>query len=307
MKKEQLIEIFDSIDNNYVWELYYFTIDRRKANAYNTYKVTFRNDSYLDDYARNLISSVQRFQLSKITEVQDYNGANTKVSCDKVSLNDYIIKDEWDAFYESLVNPFEDKIKSKIQGYLLLGKPLDSAGKSIALFKVGNPVIKLSNNKAHFYLCNENGLDAVTDDYCKLYLSTDFFVYDSELYTFNLKFEEIFSIEKTMTKIKEKRIEEIVDTNYISNVDQFRIFAQQYKSAKTFITFSNDRVEMLSDETKRKNVADRYGFTLDDNNAFILDSADKASLFIRLLCYKVFEEAETHDVIEASNVTKLVI
>jgi hypothetical protein len=292
-------------EGNYVWELYYFRVNRQRSNPYMTYKVRFKNDAYLVDYAKNLLNSIMCFQINQISDVQVYNGENTKISCDKLSLNDEIIKNNWDLLCGSIANPCEQKFKGNVQGYLLVGKPTSESGKSISFFKTGNPIIKLSDNKVHFYSCVKDTLELVTDEFCRLYLTTDFIVYDGTLYTFNLNFEKIFGIEKTMLRIKENGIEFISSIRVFSDVDMFRKYAREYRSPKTFINLNQERINIVQDLDKRSKVASMLGIKLDDGNNFIIDTADKASLFIRYLCYRIFKDEETKDVIEASNVSKL--
>ena len=307
MNKEALIEAMTTAQTDYVWELYYFRINRRRNNPYVTYKVKFRQDTYLGEYANNLLSSVKTYQLDKISDIQEYNGENTKISCDYLSLDSTLIKDNWLNFYNSIVTPSNEKVKGKIQGYFLIGKSTNEGCKSITLFKVGNPIMKLSTNKARFFLCNDDELDAITDDYCRLYLNTDFIVYDSALYTFNLNFERVFDIEKTMKKVKEAGIEFIAQTNFLSDIELFKSFAQEYRSPKTFITLKQERIALLQDSTKRIEIADKLKLKLDGDGKFILDDEEKTSRFIRFLCYKIFKDFNTEDIIEASNAIRLSI
>lgn len=267
----------------------------------------FKNDTYLSDYANNLLNSIMFFQLKQINDVQEYNGENTKISCDKLALNSDLLKANWDLFFSSIINPCEEKFKGKVQGYLLIGKPLDEDGKSITFVKTGNPLIKLSDNKAHFYRCTEDELDLVTDEYCRLYLTTDFIIYNETLYTFNLNFEKVFNIEKTMLRIKDNGIEKIALTQSISDLDTFKHFAKEYKSAKTFVTLKQERIDKIQDETKRHEVSTMLNIELDENNQFIIDTPEKTSLFIRYICYKIFKDSETDDIIEVSNAAKLEI
>ena len=305
MNKEALIEAMTTAQTDYVWELYYFRINRRRNNPYVTYKVKFRQDTYLGEYANNLLSSVKTYQLDKISDIQEYNGENTKISCDYLSLDSPLIKDNWLNFYNSIVTPSNEKVKGKIQGYLLTGKPATGDGKSITFFKVGNPIMKLSTNKARFFLCNNDELDAITDDYCRLYLNADFLVYDSSLYTFNLNFERIFDIEKTMKKVKEDAIITIANTDIVADVEQFKIQAKEYRSARTFITIAQDRIDMIKDIEQRIVIANKLKLTLDENNKFVLDDSESASRFIRFLCYKFFPDFNADSIVEVSNATKL--
>lgn len=39
---------------------------------------------------------VVKYQLDKITEIKDYTGENTKVSCDRIETNNVLVKEQWD-------------------------------------------------------------------------------------------------------------------------------------------------------------------------------------------------------------------
>ena len=88
MSKQFLQSVFSKIENdNYVWSLYFFRIDHRgRQQPYLTYKVRFKNNTYLPTYANSLINATRRFQIEPLSCVQDYDGENTKVTCDKISV-----------------------------------------------------------------------------------------------------------------------------------------------------------------------------------------------------------------------------
>lgn len=46
---------------------------------------------------------------------------------------------------------------------------------------------------------------------------------------------------------------------------------------------------------------------ISDNGKFIFKSEKEVSLLLRYLCFKVYKDAETKDLLEANNVTKLVL
>ena len=71
MDKDLLIEIMNNArENIYSWSLYFFKIDRRNNNPFTAYKIRFKNNEYLPEYARILIDMVVKYQLDKITEIK---------------------------------------------------------------------------------------------------------------------------------------------------------------------------------------------------------------------------------------------
>ena len=127
------------------------------------------------------------------------------------------------------------------------------------------------------------------------------------MYTFNHTFETVFNLEKTMAKVKKGAIDEIAGTNVFSNVDTFKSLASQYKSSRTFITLKPERINRIKNKRSRKAVADMLHLPLDSNGNFAITTEDETSLLIRYLCFKIFQDNETKDVLEANAVTKLSI
>ena len=120
-------------------------------------------------------------------------------------------------------------------------------------------------------------------------------------------FETIFNLEKTMAKIKQGAIDEIVGTNAFSDATVFKSLASQYKSSRTFITLKPERVNRIKNKRTRKSVADMLHLPLDNCGNFEIKTAEEVSLLIRYLCFKIFQDNETKDVLEANTVTKLSI
>ena len=309
MSKDVLKSICISAQkDSYSWALYFFKIDKRAKQPFKTNKVRFKNDNYLLQYARNLLNATKTYQVDQISEVQDYDGENSKVSCDKLLLTNELVSEQWKLFTQAVATSSDQKIKGKINGYILCGQPSEDGDKPVTFVKVANPITKLTNKKSVVFSANANDeLDLITDDVCRLYLTVDFIAYEGAMYTFNHTFETVFNLEKTMAKVKKGAIDEIAGTNVFSNVDTFKSLASQYKSSRTFITLKPERINRIKNKRSRKAVADMLHLPLDGNGNFAITTEDEVSLLIRYLCFKIFQDNETKDVLEANTVTKLSI
>lgn len=211
-------------------------------------------------------------------------------------------------FTQAVAASSDQKIDGRINGYILCGQPSEDGDKPITFVKVANPITKLTNKKSVVFSATVNDeLDLITDDVCRLYLTVDFIVYNETMYTFNHTFETIFNLEKTMAKIKQGAIDEIVGTNAFSDATVFKSLASQYKSSRTFITLKPERVNRIKNKRTRKSVADMLHLPLDNCGNFEIKTAEEVSLLIRYLCFKIFQDNETKDVLEANTVTKLSI
>ena len=307
MSKEVLKHICASAKkDSYSWALFFFKIDKRAKQPFKVSKVRFKNDDYLLQYVKSLISSTETFQIDQISKVQDYDGENSKVSCDKLLLTNELISEQWKSFTQAVASSSDKKIDGKINGYILCGQPSEDGDHSVTFVKVANPITKLTNKKSVVFSTTANDeLDLITDDVCRLYLTVDFIAYDGAMYTFNHTFETVFNLEKTMAKVKQGAIDEIAGTCVFSDVDTFKSLASQYKSSRTFITLKAERVSRIKNKRSRKAIADMLHLPLDTNGDFAITTAKEASLLIRYLCFKIFQDNETKDVLEANTVTKL--
>ena len=307
MDKKLLVETLEKIDaSSYSWALYFFKIDRRNNNPYTAYKVRFKNDHYLAAYAKALAGTVANRQLNKVSEISDYTGENTKISCDRIETCNELVKEQWDYFVMDIVNASDEKVEGKYHGYVVEAVPTSSEDKTIAFVKMANPIINLKNKRSSVFMFDGNSeLAEMSDEVCKLYMDTDCIVVDEKIYSFNYKFEELFNIEKTMQKIKNKALDEIVSIDAFDNKEEFEQMARAYKSPRTFITLKSERVERIKNKAKRKKIANMLKIEVNDDGKFVFKNGEEVSLLLRYLCFKVFKDDETKELLEANNVTQL--
>lgn len=309
MDKNILLEVCDKAKNNtYTWELYFFKVDRRSNNPYSVYKIRFKSNVYLIQYTKSLAEMVKKYQLGKIEEIKEYTGENTKISCDVINTDHELLKEQWDFFVQDVAASSDEKVEGKFQGYVLEGISTSEEEKNIIFLKFANPIINLKNKRSMVFSFDENSeLAELSDDVCKLYMDVDAIVTDENLFSFNYKFEDIFNIEKTMQKVKNRSLDEIVAIDAFEDKDQFEQMARSYKSPRTFLTLKQDRINRIKQKTKRKKVAEMLGIDLDVNGKFSFKNEEEVSLLIRYLCFKVFKDAETQELLEANNVTQIQI
>ncbi len=305
MNKTELIEIFNDA-KNYAWSLYFFSINKRSENLYNVFKVHMKNDM-IENYTKNLLSCISKFQLEKIDTIDVYNGENPKLSCDELNLDSEIIKENWNIFLDSCFHYSEEKLENKIKGYFLYGQPQENSGHKLTVFKIANPVFDIKKNKrATIFKKVDNELDAISDDLYRLYLNIDFFVIDNNLYALNYKFEEIFDIEKTMQRLKSKSIKQILKLKCFAD-DNFKNFLESYNRLKTFITLNNERINMIKNTESRKEIANRFNIELDENNNFNNLSDKQSQYILDYLCYKIIIDGDNSNLVEVTQATKLEI
>ena len=309
MDKATLVETLENIStSSYSWALYFFKIDRRNNNPYTAHKVRFKTNEYLSTYANTLVKMIVKYQLGKINEIKEYTGENTKVSCDSITTSSELVKEQWDYFVLDIAEASDEKVEGKYHGYVLEGVPANRDEKSVVFLKIANPIITLKNKRNAVFTFDSNSeLSEMADEVCKLYMDTDCIVVDEHIYSFNYKFEDLFNIEKTMQKVKNKAIDAIVKIDAFDDREQFELLAKAYKSPRTFITLKSERVERIKNKGKRKKIADMLKIDVSEEGKFKFKNKEEVSLLIRYLCFKVFKDDETKELLEANNVTQLTL
>ena len=305
MSKEYLKSLVQTAkEQDYTWSLYFFKIShQKKGNPYYVYKIKFKNVTYLPQYAKSLCDFVSKYQIDPLENVHDYDGMNSKTSCDKIKVNNELISEQWNYFFTSVTNAAREEVKGNYQGYILDGQPVHEEDKPITFIKIGNPIIKIENNKSVVFRHVENvELEQFSDDLCRLYLSTDFLVIEDTLYSFNLAFEGIFEMEKTMRRLKDIAIDKIIETNAFYEVEKVTSFMKSYTSPKTFLTLKQQRLDKLNTLEGRSEIANRLQLSTKDSAEIIIDTQEKANQLIKYLCYKIFQDKETDNLIEVNSV-----
>ena len=277
-------------------------MDNRNQNPYFVFKHTFKNPNYLPDYLSSLRDTIIKYQIQPIESVQEYDGQNSKTSCDKLSVDNQLISDQWDNLSSSVAGAPREQISGKYQGYLLNCQPKKEGLPSITIVKTGNPIISLAKKDSRvFKHTAADELEDLTDELCRLYLVADFIVVGKTMYAFNQKFEGIFRIEKTLHRLKMQAVEQIMDTKAFSNTEQVQTFMGRYTSPKTFLTLRAQRVEKLKSSEGREEVAKLLKLNTDESK-IVIDNQEQANQLIKYLCYKIFQDKETDKLIEVSSV-----
>lgn len=305
MSKEILINTFRNVSGDtYTWNLYFLKINHRyRGNPYYLYKHTFSNTTYLPDYISSLRDVIIQYQIEPLESVQNYNGENSKTSCDKLDVHNALIAEQWGEFAESVAGAPREQITGKYQGYILDGQPTQEGLPKIVIVKAGNPIIALDkkNTKVFKHTAGDE-LEQLTDELCRLYLNADFLVIGDTLYSFNHNFEGMFNLEKTLHKLKMQAVETIMDTNAFRDAATARSFMESYTSPKTFLTLKPHRMHKLQTPEGRTAIADRLRITITENYELILNDQGQANQLIKYLCYKIFQDKETDNLIEVSSV-----
>lgn len=308
MDKAFLDASLRTASDNYIWTLYFFNSHKQRnaGYVYDSHKVRFTNNANLLSYTSQLINAVSRFQLDPIDQVEEYNGLNTKCSCDRLCVNDVVISTNFTSFRNSLATATDAVANHSYKGYVLDGQPGQGVdGAAITFLKFANPTAKLkSKGSVYFKKTADNSLDDITEEFYRLYLTVDAVLINDQLYCFTHAFEKIFDVEQTLHKVKEQAIATIIDAGFIANRDAFAEHAKS-TNARSFITLNSTRIQRLIDEANRSSIAADYNVSLNAESLFDIAGPEQAGRLLKYLCYKTVKDSETSEILEANNITRL--
>lgn len=303
MSKKYLLERMSAlIPTDYSIELYFLKINNRNPNPYFIFKHTFKDANYLHDYICALRDTIIKYQIQPIESVLEYDGQNSKTSCDKLLVDNQLIIEQWNNLCDSVASAPREQITGKYQGYLLNCQPRAEGLPPITIAKTGNPLISLAKKDSRVFRHTvSDELEDLTDELCRLYLVADFIVVGKTMYTFNQKFEGLFRIEKTLHRLKLQAVEKIMDTDAFADAEDVRGCMSRYTSPKTFLTLKAQRVEKLKLPSGRTEIAEILGLKIDETK-IVLDDQEEANRLIKYLCYKMIGDKETDRLVEVSSV-----
>lgn len=302
MTIDELHVIFKNLDY-YTWELYFFSINRKAKNPYKAKKIKMKNGQMLINYVANLMNVVEKTQLNEIDNIQEYDGENPYVSCVSLSITDQLLKEAWDNFLTAIANPLEDELRNKVKGYILVGQPKDEYTPALTMAKVANPVFSVYDKKSVVFKNTDGEMDTFSEDLFKLFLNIDFFTYGETLYAFNYKFEEIFNMEQTLQKLKDEKVEKILQLNCFPK--SFTDYIEIYNHPKTFITLDEGRINRMKNVDERIKIAQNLGISMDSEHNFIDVTKKQALLIIQYLCLKILKDEESGLMYKVTQAEKL--
>lgn len=303
-------ELSNILDYDYIWELFFYNMSKRNhIIQYTGCKIPFKHEKALTDYASKLCFCINKYQLDKVEDVEEYTGFNPKISCDKISINNEIVSEAYSNFINSLFNFQDSKIEDKYTGYVLCGKKFDEDGNesTILFVKQANPISKLNTKQNAYFRNIDNELDYLTDDVYRLYYKADCIIFQENIYALTQSFESIFNLEKSTKKLKDNKLEALTAVQNISaNEEEFRQ-ALNGVSPRTFITYSEERLSTISTSEGRREVSQKVGLPVNREGSFLIHDRDDAKKLMNYLCQKLFYEIDDDSALYVcNNATKLV-
>ena len=284
---QEIKKIFDLIENNERWSINLVKLNVSKSNGIK-YIV-----EELSDFDGNGIGKTVK-EISKIytegdkankyTSIEKYNSDIVSDVIYEIDTTDVLIKDSYSLLITSLSNPDKENEPTKMKyDCYVLKSSVKQNGEDIPIKLVfmNNPVKILKNR----FIKIKEKYTEITDKVIWLSLSIDMIIWNGKVYSFNNSCEKLFNMERTYKIICQENIQQIKNTDIISDIDLFANVASSGHNPKKFVSFNRDYLEKLKDSNIRSNISVKFNIPLKDGK-FDTSKPKASEDLIKILCGK---------------------
>lgn len=274
------------------WQTLLIEYDHKKRpNEYTCNEFNFSDINEL----KQIISDafyVFMYNINKVgATVHTYTGFNSKNTVEKIVdvRTSLLTKKNWRKFTTSIAScndsaPIDNK---KCSAYAFVATYTDAEQQphNIYFLTKKNPIVNLKEKRILIF--KNNTVKKASEPLLQFNKTFDVLVYENNLYSLNLNFEDIFNLERTHKRMTNDGLLKIKSKSVIANYSEFKEYARKGHTPRSFVTFSETNLNLLEDLEARKAIAKKLGLTLDANNKFVLDDDLKRGSFVKFVCDKL--------------------
>lgn len=218
------------------------------------------------------------------TDVADYTGESVGNTIYKFKKDNALVKNDSESFFDAIedaeveMDPFD----MKAHAYLLKGEiTIDNNQIPLKLISMQNPIILLK----HKFWKDNGTFKELNEKILSLRTIIDVVILGDDIYMLTLDGERLFNLERSYKKICNKKIQEVISSQIVSNNEIFNSVASAGHNPRRFVAFSDSRLEQLKNEKYRREMAEIFSIPLTDNK-FDTTKEDVANKVVKLLCNK---------------------
>ena len=307
MQVNELYKIFCSLPKSDDWNLKLLKWSSSKENInYYTKDIYISKGDETDSLIKDITKNYVDFDKEKFKDFEDiveYNGAVLENTIYSFNSSNELISDA----FKKLTNAFcdsknkKDPFEFQANGYVFCGKiSVDNETKSIELISIKKPV---SNLKYKYAWDKGNKFKAIPDKVLSLNKNIDVIIYDNNIYLLTLDGEKLFNLESAAKKKSQETIKSIKKYNIFSNYDSFSKVANEGFNPRRFLSFNEETIKALEDDSTRVNMAKSFNINLKEGN-FDTDDKINCEKIIKLICDRAMFDPINNTAREVSGAKK---
>ena len=290
MSISKLNTVFTDAPKHDSWsiQLLHTTVSRRDGINYCSREITLSPKRRLDEFVSELsayyVNAATGLLHSSFTDVVDYDGTAQEKIIYKLSADNILIKDAYKRLLTAIADP--DVVISPLEfsseAYLLKGEILiDRDICPVKFISMKRPVNALKNR----FIMDKSSFKEITEKVLYLRPTLDVVILGECVYIFTLLGENLFNMEHAYKAVCKEKIDEIIQCNILSSDDMFRAVAGSGYNPRRFISFNNNRLNMLQNDSHRKFIAQKFEIPL-INGKLDTSSTESVDKIVKLLCNK---------------------
>ena len=290
MTVEHMKQLFTSIEPDRSWKLQLLQIqpDDMGAPAYASRLITLSpEDSLLNVVAdiRKRYVVGKRCAFQGYSTVMDYDASASGSVIYHIAADSDLIQTQLKALLNCIANPEAEAglneffpCASVLQGEVCDG----GVRRSIKLVSMRSPVTTLK----HKFYYEAGQFHEISDKVLSLNTSVDVILYADEVYLLSMEGEKLFQMERAYKKVTEKRLEEIIQSDIISDAKKFCDVARSGHNPRRFVSFSQKRLnQMKKDRKLRHTMSKKFSIPL-EGEQFNTSTLEYAERLVKILCKK---------------------
>lgn len=235
-----------------------------------------------------LYTDQQKGKLNEYKEIEAYNGTIDSQIIYTIPIISDLVRDEYTSLTNAIaspdneVNPLELRANAHLlNGNIITTRNGDEIIKPIKLISMQSPITMLKNK----FLSSNGTFKEIQDKVLNLKPVFDVLIYDDVIYMFTLAGEKLFNMERAYKSVCVKKVDEVLECDFITDIEIFRNTATTGHNPRRFISFNQSRLQQLKNDDKRRDLAIKFSIPLNDNKIDTERSGASEKL-IKLLCNK---------------------
>lgn len=232
----------------------------------------------------NVYTDNTKGRLLSYTDVLEYDGTAIGNVVYKLSTDNEIIRDEYVLLIDAIASPDNEinPLKFAAEAYILSGViTIENIEYSAKFISMQNPLVKLKHK-----FINDNGtFKEIKDRVLSLRHSIDVVILDDVVYMLTLAGEKLFDMERSYRAICTKKIDEIIQTDILSDAEPFKYIAGNGHNPRRFLSFNENRLNRLQDQNERERMAKKFNIPIIDGK-FNTTQQGAVEKIVKLLCNK---------------------
>ena len=290
MTVEHMRQVFSSIEPDKSWRLQLLQIQQDDTGApiYASRLITLSPENSL---LKVIMEIRKRYVLGKrcafhgYSAVMDYDASATGSVIYRIAADSDLIQTQLKALLYCIGHPEAEAGLNEFFpcACVLQGEVCDCGVKrSIKLVSMRSPVTTLK----HKFFYEAGQFHEISEKVLSLNTSVDVVLYADEVYLLRMEGEKLFLMERAYKKVTEKRLEETIQSDIISDAKMFCEVARFGHNPRRFVSFSQTRLnKMKQDQKLRRTLSKKFSIPL-EGEKFNTSTPEYAERLVKLLCKK---------------------